>query len=330
MKAVIYTKYGSCDVLELQDIPRPVPQDTEVLVKIFATSVTPVDTTFRSGNPKYARLFTGLLRPKKPVLGTELSGVIEAVGKNVTRFHPGDRVFAAAPGGAGAHAQYICMSEGAAIVEIPETLGFEDTAVICNGALTALPFLRDTANLQPGQKILIIGASGSIGTSAVQLAAHMGAEVTGVCSTANLEMVRDLGASQVIDYTLGNVPDSAQKYDVIFDTVGKSSFGKCYASLAKKGIFLTTVPDPATILSPVFKIFMDGKRARMTATGMRADTAKIKDMDILKGMMASGELTQIIDRSFSLEQIAVAHAYVEKGHKRGNLVIRISHEPAGM
>ncbi|MHA1127909.1 MAG: NAD(P)-dependent alcohol dehydrogenase, partial [Alphaproteobacteria bacterium] len=194
MKAVIYNKYGGTNVLEIQDIPRPIPQNNEVLIKIFATSVTPVDTTFRSGNPKFARLFTGLFKPKNAILGTEFSGVIEAVGTDVICFAPGDRVFAAAPGGFGAHAQYISMSEDAAIVTMPDALSFEDAAVIVNGGLTALPFLRDTAKLQPGQKILIIGASGSIGTYAVQLAANIGAEVTGVCSTANVEMVRDLGA----------------------------------------------------------------------------------------------------------------------------------------
>lgn len=325
MKAVIYKSYGPTDVLELQNIPTPTPKSNEVLVKILATSVTPVDTTFRSGNPKFARLFTGLFRPKQQILGTELSGVITAVGSAVTRFHPGDRVFAAAPGGFGAHAQFICMAENAAIVTMPETLAFDEAAVICNGALTALPFLRDTAKLEAGQKILIIGASGSVGTYAVQLAASMGASVTGVCSTANLEMVRDLGAHHVIDYTRGDYLDASQKYDIIFDTVGKSSLGVCCASLTKAGIFITTVPDPATLISPLFKLFMGGKRARMSATGLRTDAEKIKDMDILKHMMANGKLTPVIDRSFPLEQISAAHTYVEKGHKRGNLVISVSH-----
>jgi len=328
MKAVIYNKYGGTDVLKVQDIPCPVPQDYEVLVKIFATSVTPVDTTFRSGNPKFARLFTGLFKPKNAILGTELSGVIEAVGKDVTSFKPGDRVFAAAPGGFGAHAQYISMSEDAAIVTMPDTLSFEDAAVIDNGALTALPFLRDTAKLQAGQKILIIGASGSIGTYAVQLAANIGAEVTGICSTANVDMVRDLGAEYVVDYTQTGYTKSGETYDVIFDTVGKSSFGKSRGSLTKSGIFITTVPDPATLFSPLFRVFTGGKRAKMSATGLRKDADKIKDMDILKAMIAEGKLTPVIDRSYPLEQIAMAHEYVEKGHKRGNLVIMVGHTKA--
>ncbi len=325
MKAVIYTEYGPVDVLELQDIPRPTPQDREVLVKIFATTVTPVDTTFRSGNPKFARLFTGLFKPKNTILGTELSGVIEAVGAGVTRFKCGDRVFAAAPGGFGAHAQYIVMSEDAAISQIPEQLGYEDTAAICNGGLTALPFLRDNAKLQAGQKILIIGAAGSIGTVAVQLAVSFGAEVTGACSTANTEMVRALGAAHVVDYSRENFQNSGQTYDVIFDTVGKSSFTKARGNLTPNGIYLTTVPDVSTLASPLTHIFGVGKRAKMAATGLRKDADKIKDMDILKNMIVNGELTTVIDRCYPLEQIALAHAYVEKGHKRGNLIVTVDH-----
>ena len=325
MKAVIYNKYGSTDVLELQDIPRPVPRDNEVLIKIIATTVTPVDTTFRSGNPMFARLFTGIFKPKNAILGTELSGVIETIGKDVTRFEVGNRVFAAAPNGFGAHAQYISVHEDAAIAKIPDALSFEDAAVITNGGLTALPFLRDTAQLQAGQKILVIGASGSIGTYAVQLAVNMGAVVTGVCSTANMEMVRNLGAEHVYDYTQTDYTKTGETYDVIFDTVGKSSFGSNYRSLTNGGVFITTVPDPATLLSPLFRMFTGGKRAKMSATGLRKDADKIIDMDILKTMIARGELTTVIDRCYPLEQIAAAHKYVEKGHKRGNLIVSVDH-----
>ncbi|MCK4861687.1 MAG: NAD(P)-dependent alcohol dehydrogenase [Rhodobacteraceae bacterium] len=325
MKAVIYNKYGGTDVLEIQDIPRPIPEDNEVLIKIFATTVTPVDAAFRSGNPKVARLFTGLFKPKKSILGTELSGVIEAVGANVGRFKSGDRVFAVAPDGFGAHAQYIAMAEDAAISIIPENLGHEDTAAICNGGLTALPFLRDNAKLKAGQKILIIGAAGSIGTVAVQLAASFGAEVTGVCSTANTEMVLALGAKHAIDYSVEDYRTSGKTYDVIFDTVGKSNFTDARGSLTPKGIYLTTVPDIGVLLSPMFAFLRGGKRAKMAATGLRKDADKIKDMDILKGMISAGELTTVIDRSYPLEQIATAHEYVEKGHKRGNLIITVDH-----
>lgn len=325
MKAVIYKKYGSTEVLRIEDIPMPRPKPNEVLVKIFATSVTQVDTAFRSGTPFVARLFTGLFKPRKSILGTELSGVVEAVGADVTRFAPGDRVFAAAPGGFGAHAQYICLSESAAISHIPDNLDFNETAVICNGALTALPFLRDTAKLQPGQRILIIGASGSIGTFAVQMAAGMGAEVTGVCSGANLEMVQALGAARVLDYTRTDFRDESHTYDVIFDTVGKSSFRQAKGALTPEGIYLTTVPDPGTLLSPLFSCLNGKKRAKMAATGLRADVDKVKDMALIIEQMAQGELTSVIDRSYPLEQIAAAHKYVELGHKRGSLVVTVSH-----
>jgi len=326
MKAVTYTKYGATDVLQMQDIAKPEPQENEVLVKIIATSVTQVDTAFRSGNPKIARLFTGLFKPRRPVLGTEISGVIEAVGAKVKRFNTGDRVFAATPDGFGGHAQYIAMSEDAAITQMPETLDFDEAAVICNGALTALPFLRDTAKLKAGQRVLVIGASGSIGTFAVQLAVRMGAVVTGVCSAANMDMVQALGAARVIDYTKTDFRSEKHRYDVIFDTVGKSSFRKARGSLAPRGIYLTTVPEPGALLSPLFFFLNGGKRARMSATGLRKDAAKIKDMDYIKNLMAKGELTAVIDRSYPLTQIAAAHEYVEQGHKCGNLVITVSHE----
>ncbi|MCP5036827.1 MAG: NAD(P)-dependent alcohol dehydrogenase [Rhodobacteraceae bacterium] len=323
MKAVVYSKYGSPEVLEFCDIPAPTPKDNEVQVKIAFSTVTLVDTAFRSGTPFIARLFTGLLKPKNGILGTEFSGVVDSVGKGVTRFRPGDRVFGAAPNGFGAHAQCICIGQDAAIVKIPDALTFEDAATICNGALTALPFLREGAGLKSGQKILIIGASGSIGTAAVQLAAAMGAEVTGLCSSSNLEMVSNLGATLVIDYTATNFAKTGQKYDVIFDTVGKSSFRKSRSSLTKAGIYLTTIPDPGVLLSPLWTVFHKGKRAKMMATGLRSDAVKIKDMDILKEMVIKDELHPVIDRSYPLEQIRAAHAYVERGHKRGNLLINI-------
>ena len=326
MKAVIYKKYGSANVLDLVYTPTPEPADNEVLVKIMATSVTQVDTAFRAGNPFIARLFTGLLKPKMQVLGTEFAGEIVKVGPNVTLFSEGMRVFAASPDGFGAHAQYICLSEDAAMVEMPETLSFEDAAVIDNGALTALPFLRDGGKLKAGQSILIIGAAGSIGTYAVQLASEMGAKVTGVCSGANAEMVLALGAEHVVDYTKSGYIGELKTYDVIFDTVGKLPFNKALKRLKPAGIFLAATPDIAALISPLFMCFRHKKRGKMMATGLRKNPAKIKDMNILKEMISNGQLTPIIDRSYPLEEIRAAHEYVEKGHKRGNLLITVSHE----
>ncbi len=325
MKAATYDRYGAPDVLTISDIPTPVPSKNELLVKIMATSVTQVDTAFRAGAPKLARLFTGLTRPRKAVLGTELSGVVVEVGDRVTRFAPGDRVFAAAPGGFGAHCQFIAMSQDAAIVRMPDEMDFAEAAVIDNGALTALAYLRDTAGLKAGQTILIIGASGSIGSYAVQLAAAMGAEVTGLCSGANVDMVHDLGAAHVVDYTKVEFSQAAARYDVIFDTVGKSSFPRARRALARGGIFMTTIPDPSILLAPLFRMFGATGRARMTATGLRKDALKTADMNLLKDLVVSGKLVPVIDRSYPLEEIRAAHAYVENGHKRGNLVISVRH-----
>lgn len=325
MKAVIHRRYGTPDVLHIADIPCPTPKDHQVLVRIMATSVTQVDTKFRSGQSCLARLYTGLLRPKAPTLGTEFSGVIEQVGAAVKRFAPGDRVFAAAPRGFGAHAQFIAIDESAAIVTMPEELEFAEAAVIDNGALTALSFLRDTAGLKSGQSILIIGASGSIGTYAVQLAAQMGARVTGVCSGANAEMVRHLGAVHVIDYIREDFTTGAARYDVIFDTVGKTSFARAGKVLSRGGIYVTATPDPTILLAPLTRVFGSQKRARMAATGLRKDSDKIIDMNALKGMIVAGELVPVIDRSWPLEEIRTAHTYVENGHKRGNLVISVQH-----
>ena len=325
MKAVSYNRYGAPEVLQLVDVPKPSISDTQILVKIIATSVTQVDTAFRSGSALLTRLFTGMFRPKKPILGTELAGIIVATGAKVSRFQVGEKVFGAAPGGVGAHAQFIAMSEHAAIVTLPKEMSFEEGAVVNNGALTALPFLRDCANLRAGQTILIIGASGSIGSYAVQLAAQMGAHVTGCCSSANLEMVRDLGAANLIDYTKTDFTKCQTRYDVIFDTVGKTSFQKARGNLERDGVFITATPDPTILCAPILRLFGGGQRAKMSATGMRKDALKIVDMDALKQMFKAGTLVAVIDRSYPLEAIQTAHEYVEAGHKRGNLVVLVPH-----
>jgi NADPH:quinone reductase-like Zn-dependent oxidoreductase len=222
MKAITHTRYGSTGVLDFKDIPTPTPCENEILVRIHATTVTPVDASFRSARPFYTRFYTGMLRPKNPVLGTELAGVVEAVGIKVTRFKPADRIFASPADGFGAHAQFICLPEDGAQAIMPAGMSFEQAAAICNGALTALPFLRDSGKIKPGQKVLINGASGSIGTFAIQLARHYGAEVTAVCSGDNAELVRSLGAHHVIDYTREDFTRMGETWDIIFDTVNKT------------------------------------------------------------------------------------------------------------
>ncbi|MBL4613384.1 MAG: NAD(P)-dependent alcohol dehydrogenase [Magnetovibrio sp.] len=320
MKAIVYARYGAPDVLELQEVAKPTPKDNEIVVKVKATTVTLVDCAFRQGTPFVARLYTGLLRPKKGVLGTELSGEVESVGGDVTRFKVGDQIFAATDG-FDAHAEFICLPEDGAVEFKPSNLSFEESAAICNGALTALPFLRDQANLQRGQKILINGASGSIGTFAVQLAKYFGAHVTGVCSGANVELVKSLGADQVIDYSQDDFTRNTQAYDVIFDTVGKSSFSRCKGALIGKGIYLSTVMALGTMMQMVWTSMVGGKRAKFAATGLRSASDQAKDLKFLKTLLEDGKIKPVIDKTYELADMAVAHLYVETGHKKGNVVI---------
>ena len=323
MQVVSYTQYGSPDVLKLEEVAKPIPKPNEILLKIHATTVTPVDCSFRSAKPFFTRFYTGLIRPKKPVLGTELAGEIVEMGKNVERFTIGDQVFAAPADGFGAHAQYICLPEDGAQVIMPSNTNFAEAAAICNGALTALPFLRDISKIQPGQKVLIIGASGSIGTFAVQLAKFFSAEVTGVCSGPNVDLVKSLGADTVIDYATQDFTKLDQEWDIIFDTVGKSTFSICKPVLSPNGYYLSTVPTCETAVQMLWTSLKNGKKARLSATGLRPAADQIKDMEFLKDLIESGKLRIIIDRSYPLDQIAEAHRYVETGHKIGNVVITI-------
>ena len=320
MRAVIYTKYGDFDVLHLEDIPIPEPRDNEVLVRIHATTVTTASLANISGKPFIARLASpnlGLTRPKLPILGVELSGEITAIGKDVTRFRVGDAVFAEPE--TGAFAEYICLPEDGLLAPKPKTASFEQAAAACDGFLTATPFLRDGGGIQSGQKVLINGASASIGTIAVQLAKHYGAEVTGVCSTTNLDLVLSLGADHVIDYTQEDFTRSNERYDIIFDVVAKSSFGRCKQTLAEGGVYLTTFPTLGA-LAPRF----GRRKAKFIATGLRPPADRRKDLQLLKELMEAGTIRTVIDRRYRLEEIVEAHRYVAKGHKKGNVVITVT------
>ncbi len=324
MKAIVQTKYGPPEVLQLQEVEKPVPKENEVLIKIHATTVTAVDCTIRQGSPFIGRFFSGLTRPKNPIPGTEFAGEIEAVGVDVKRFKDGDQVYGTSTGN-GAHAEYMCLpEEGATLALKPANMTYEEAAVI-DGALTALPFLRDKANIQSGQKVLIYGASGSVGTAAVQLARYFGAEVTGVCSTSNLELVQSLGAERVIDYTKEDFAKSGQTYDVIFDTVGKTSFSRCEGSLKETGIFLEAALTPVILPQMLWTSKIGTKKAMIAFTGLMPASERTENLIFLKELIEAGEILAVIDRRYPLEQIAEAHRYVETGHKKGNVVITVEH-----
>lgn len=320
MKAIVATKYGPPEVLQLKEVEKPTPKDNEILVRVHATTVNVGDCRMRSFTvPPLiwlpARIALGFTKPKNPIFGMELAGEVEATGKEVKRFKAGDQVFASTlEENFGAHAGYKCLPEDAAVVTKSKNMTYEEAATLSISANTALFFLKK-GNIQPGQKVLIHGASGAVGTFAVQLAKHFGAEVTGVCSARNIALVRSLGADQVIDYTQEDFTKNGERYDIIFDAAGKTTFAQCKTALKNKGIYLSTVMVLPEIKGP-WHSMTTGKQVIGGTAATRTEA-----LVFLKELMEMGRLKPVIDRCYPLEHMAEAHHYVETGHKRGNVVI---------
>lgn len=322
MKIVTQSRYGGPDVLEIRDAPKPVPKSKEVLIRVDAFSVTLPDCAFRKADPFIIRFFAGLLRPKNLILGDNIGGVVEAVGADVTRLKVGDVVFGSVGAKLGGGAEYVVVSEDAAMVQRPEQLDAGEGAGLSYGYLTAMPFIRDEGQVKAGDTVLINGASGSVGLVAVQLAKYFGAEVTAVCSGRNADLVTGMGADHVIDYTKADFTTVRDTYDVIFDAVGKSSFGRCKAALKPGGIYLTTVPGLA-ILVQMLTTKNASKRAKLATTGLRPEAAKLADMLVLRDLVASGAVRPRIDRRYPMAEVAEAHHYVETERKAGDVVVEV-------
>lgn len=321
MKAIIYTEYGPPEVLRLAEVEKPAPQDNQVLIRIHATTAAAAEVMERRGDSVLGRIILGFRKPRKRfrILGLELAGEIEAVGRAVQRFRKGDQVYGFTGFRLGAYTEYTCMPEKGSLALKPANLTYEEAAAVVDGASTALYFLRDKGRIQRGQKVLIIGASGGIGTFAVQLTKYFGADVTGVCSTAHVELVKSLGADRVVDYTREDFTKSGERSDIIFDTAGKSSFSRCKDSLTKNGRYLVTNGTMLTNFArTIWSSLIGGKKF---VFGLSIE--KTEALVFLKELIEAGKIKPVIDRCYPLEQIVEAHRYVDTGHKKGNVVITV-------
>lgn len=319
MKAAIYTTYGPPEVAQLKEVAKPIPKDNEVLVKVHASTVNRTDSGFRSAEYFISRFWSGLLRPRHQILGCEFAGVIEEIGKNVTLFKPGDAVFGYNDKSFGGHAEYLTLTETDAMAIMPANLGFDEAAALTEGAHYALVDIR-AAKVKQGQQVMVYGATGAIGSAAVQLLKSFGAKVTAVCNTKNVDLVKSLGADIVIDYQTQDFTQTEQKFDFIFDAVGKSSFGQCKPLLTNKGIYISTElgKNGQNILFALTTPFWGGKKLLFPIPSISKE-----DVLFLKDLAEKGDFKPVIDRHYSLDQIVEAYHYVESGQKTGNVVLKI-------
>ena len=325
MKAMVYERYGPPEVLQLKEVEKPIPKDNEVLIKIHATTVTSGDCRVRSLNVPAGfglimRLIFGISKPKQPILGTELAGVIESVGKDACKFKVGDPVFAFGDAAMGCYAEYKCMPQDGAVALKPSNLTFDEAAALSFGGVTALDFFK-RAKLQRGEKVLINGASGGVGSAAVQLARHFGAEISAVCSSANVDLVKSLGASHVIDYTKVDFANNGETYDVIVDTVGTAPFSRSKASLKRGGRLLMVLAGLPDMLKAPWVALTSDKKVIAGPVATRPE-----DLRFLAGLAEAGEFKPVIDRRYPFEKIAQAHRYVDTGRKKGNVIITLAQD----
>ncbi|HXN45670.1 MAG TPA: NAD(P)-dependent alcohol dehydrogenase [Bryobacteraceae bacterium] len=323
MKAAVYRRYGPPEVVHIEEVEKPSPGDHDVLVRIHASTVAAADWRLRRAKPFLVRIMAGLLRPKTRTLGMEFAGTVESVGKSVTRFRAGDPVFGSTGFKFGAHAEYVCVPETGTLATKPANMTLEEAAAVLFGATSAVFFLRQ-ANIQPGQNVLIYGASGSVGVFAVQLAKHFGAHVTGVCSTANLELVKSLGADEVVDYTKEDFSKAGRVYDVVCDTVGKSGFSRTLRCLKRGGFYIRIGASGGLfwILGAMLRGMWISLTGAAKVLGGVARSAP-GDLSFFKGLIEAGELRTVIDKRYPLAEIAEAHRHAEAGHKKGHVVVLI-------
>jgi NADPH:quinone reductase-like Zn-dependent oxidoreductase len=324
MRAVRFRRYGGPEVLRVEDVQTPEPAEGQLLVRVHATTVSTAEMAMRKGEPFFARLVSGLRRPRKPTTpGSELAGEVTAVAPDVGRFAIGERVVGSTGASLGANAEYAVLEQDGALARIPDGASFEDAAVVCEGGLTALPFLRDAGRIEAGERVLVNGASGGVGSAAVQLAKHFGAHVTGVCSAGSAELVQSLGADEVIDCRTTDFTTAGQTYDIVFDVVGNSSSGRCRGSLKPSGRYLRTVPSLGVVARMLWTTRVGSKRATLMFTGLRKPSDKAKDLAFLMGLLASGAIRPVIGKRFELDASVDAHRYVESGGKQGSVVLTV-------